>query len=169
MKTHIVLTSFFAGILMAGCSSAPSETPSSALQDLGRGAGHSLPDGAAGGSSQGKGDDPSSGHGNGGGQGPGGGQGVGDVKSDSDAGHGMDCKPLDGGPSPCGQAEGHEDTDGAHPEDTDAADKGNGNGDGIGGGHECKPLDGGPSPCARREGLEDHSPHAVQNPHDHDH
>jgi hypothetical protein len=109
MKTHIVLSSFGAGLLMIACSGAQPESSTSAAEDLGRGAGHSLPDAAAGHDHgmDGMGGGASSGHPTGGSHpGASGHTGGGGQSSGVGQDHGADCKPVDGGPSPCARGEG---------------------------------------------------------------
>jgi hypothetical protein len=77
--------------------------------------------------------------GNGNGQGAHNGQGTGD---------GKDCKPADGGPSPCARGDGSDDDGSADDgSDSDGSDSDDG-------GKDCKPLNGGPSPCSK--GKRDH-------------
>jgi hypothetical protein len=86
MKTRIVLSLFCAGILTAACGAAPSESLGSASEELGQGTDNRPADAGHG---------PASGHGNG--RGDAGNQGHGDGDGNGRA----ECKPTDGGPSPC--------------------------------------------------------------------
>jgi hypothetical protein len=145
MNRSIVLTSFCIVLVTAACSGASTDSSGSASENLGQGMSHRAPD-----AGDGRGHDANE-RDAAGGRGTGGGQGVGAGQDD-----GADCKPLDGGPSPCAR---EDDKDGGHPRD-DASDKDLDDAE-----RACKPLDGGPSPCAHGEGPEHHPPHGEKDAH----
>ena len=134
MVTRTLFVALCAGVWMVGCGSSTDSTGTIADNLKGGQSAQHRSD-----ASDGNENDGGVANGNGNGQGAHVGQGTGD---------GIDCKPADGGPSPCAQREGLEDAgkdDGS--EKGDSSEKGDADKD-------CKPLDGGPSPCAQGMGRD---------------
>jgi hypothetical protein len=130
----ISLVSIWAGLWMAGCSGATDSTGTTANNLKGGQSAQHLED-----ASDNDKDEGGMARGTGNGQGAHSGMGMSD---------GKDCKPADGGPSPCARGDGGDDNEDADNNDNaddneDASDHEDGHGRG-----KCASLDGGPSPCS---------------------